>query len=796
MASPSRQIAGEGATRVLVAEGDHVSLMHVRQLLTKSGYDVVTAQDGLQALQMLESENAPRLAVLDWQMPGLNGIDICQELRKAGRRQSSYVILLTPWNQQNDRVEGLKAGADDCLYKPVDVRELRIRLQIGAQVMLERALRESEDRFRGAFECAGTGMALVKLTGDFLQVNRALCDFLGYAPEELLTASLHTIVYHEDQPTIHTLLERLLSGERTHTDFERRFVKKDGATAWGSFTISVMLDADEHAVGLVVQVHDITERKQAAAALQRSEAFSRAITDNAQDLIMVVNAEQTWLYANPSHFAILGYTPDELIGINSRTIIHPDDLDRVQRAATAVSKDGQARMIEVRFRHKNGTWRHMESHDALMRSTSGALEGIVVTSRPIDDRILAEQTLQAAYAETELFLNSIPSILIGLDGTGRVTRWNRTAAKALGMQDHTVMGKTLDNCGIKWGRIDMKSEVGRWLATDAVYRCDSLTYERDGETRFLALNVIRIPAEDNKGARFIVTGADVTERKLLEEQLRQAQKLEAIGQLAAGVAHEINTPTQYIGDNARFLKDSWEPIAGLLNLCRAMRQEGADGPVSIESLSKFDRLFEQADLEYLLKEIPQAIEQSLDGVQRVAKIVRAMKEFSHPGSQEKSAVDVNKAIETTITVARNEWRYVAEMVTHLDENLPLAPCLAGELNQVILNLIVNAAHAIAEVVGESTEKKGNITITTSHKEGWVEIAISDTGSGIPEEIRSRIFEPFFTTKTVGKGTGQGLTLAHSLIVKRHQGQLWFETETGKGTTFFIRLPLEARPSVP
>ena len=281
--------------------------------------------------------------------------------------------------------------------------------------------------------------------------------------------------------------------------------------------------------------------------------------------------------------------------------------------------------------------------------------------------------------------------------------------------------------------------------------------------------------------RLLVTGADVTERKGLEEQLRQAQKFEAIGQLAAGVAHEINTPTQYVGDNTRFLRDSW---AALARLARTQPDDAATSRqqrgLSAELLTQFDQLAEQADMDYLLKEIPEAIAQSLDGVQRVAKIVQGMKEFSHPGSEEKRAIDINKAIETTITVARHEWKYVADVVTHFDPTLPLIPCLIGEFNQVILNLIINAAHAIATAVENGSAEKGTITITTSHDSQWAEIAVQDTGMGIPEEIRSRIFEPFFTTKALGKGTGQGLTLAHSAIVNRHQGQIWFQTETGKG----------------
>ncbi|MCG8019078.1 MAG: ATP-binding protein, partial [Candidatus Thiodiazotropha weberae] len=196
----------------------------------------------------------------------------------------------------------------------------------------------------------------------------------------------------------------------------------------------------------------------------------------------------------------------------------------------------------------------------------------------------------------------------------------------------------------------------------------------------------------------------------------------------------------------------------------------------------------EVDLEYLQEEIPKSIQQTLDGVDRVATIVRAMKEFSHPGSEEKTLTDINKAIESTVTVARNAWKYHAELSLDLQPALPQVPCIPGPVNEVLLNIIVNAAHAIAEKVGESGEL-GNIIITTESKDDWCVIRISDSGSGIPEDARNHVFDPFFTTKEVGKGTGQGLSLSHKIIVDQHDGELSFETELGIGTTFIIKLPI-------
>jgi signal transduction histidine kinase len=279
---------------------------------------------------------------------------------------------------------------------------------------------------------------------------------------------------------------------------------------------------------------------------------------------------------------------------------------------------------------------------------------------------------------------------------------------------------------------------------------------------------------------------------MLEVQLRQSQKLESIGQLAAGIAHEINTPTQYVGDNTRFVKDSYDAIVKVLDSHKELLAAAKTGAITPGLVASSEKILLASDLEFLRWQIPQALIETLQGVERVSKIVRAMKEFSHPGGQEKMAADLNKAIESTVTVARNEWKYVADLKLELDASLPPVPCFLGEFNQAVLNLIVNAAHAIGDVVQQNPGAKGLITVQTRLDGDCAEIRVADTGTGIPESARSKIFEPFFTTKDVGKGTGQGLAMVYGSIVKRHGGAVTFETEAGRGTTFIIRLPLKPR----
>ena len=277
---------------------------------------------------------------------------------------------------------------------------------------------------------------------------------------------------------------------------------------------------------------------------------------------------------------------------------------------------------------------------------------------------------------------------------------------------------------------------------------------------------------------------EMARRHEMESERRLAQKLESIGQLAAGIAHEINTPIQYVGDNTRFLKDAFRDILDLVARYREGRTSTAaagDPP----SIAEFD---EETDLDYLREEIPRSIESTLEGVQRVTEIVRSLKEFAHPDPAEKTRVDVNRAIRNTLAVCVNEYKYVAEVELDLGE-VPEILCNRGELSQVILNLVVNGAQAIADAKDGSTER-GVIGIRTRAEGEQVAIAVSDNGGGIPEEIAARIFDPFFTTKEVGRGTGQGLAISRSVVVDKHGGSLQFDSEPGRGTTFTIRLPME------
>ncbi len=321
---------------------------------------------------------------------------------------------------------------------------------------------------------------------------------------------------------------------------------------------------------------------------------------------------------------------------------------------------------------------------------------------------------------------------------------------------------------------------------EADFECSVLT--ASGATRKLRCVVTHGDLRGEPCLRGLML--DITQQRKLESDLQQAQKLESVGRLASGVAHEINTPVQYVSDNVHFLRSATNDLIKLIEALHKSSTAVIAGEPSLPAAQAAAAVENAVDFAFLVDELPKAFGGCTEGLQRVATIVRSMKEFAHPDSTEMSSVDLNRAIESTIVIARHEYKYVADLETKF-ETIPRVLCYAGDVNQAVLNIIVNAAHAIHDVVGDDGAK-GKIAITTRRDGDEIVISIQDTGGGIPEHIRARIFNPFFTTKGVGKGTGQGLAIARSVVVDKHGGDLTVETEVGVGTTFHLRLPIEGK----
>lgn len=408
------------------------------------------------------------------------------------------------------------------------------------------------------------------------------------------------------------------------------------------------------------------------------------------------------------------------------------------------------------------------------------------------EKLVADRTaqLRTAHDASERLLDSISSLMMEVDKNGVIRRWNSRAEQMFSIPLDDAVEQPFNSLPINWHDADFIDSMMATIQTEDSIRREAEFTDSEGVRRVLGVSAYRV-LDQGKFTGALFLAADLTEQRQMEQQLQAAQKLEAVGQLAAGVAHEINTPMQYLGDNIEYLRKSFDAIFTALDACIQLAESEPDAPEDL--FSQMMEAIQPQQLKSLMAEIPDALEDSDEGVRNVSRIVRAMKEFSHPGVDEKTSVNLNDAIETTLAVARNEWKYVAEVTTDPDDNLPGVTVFAGELNQVFLNLVVNASHAIIDRNGEDSGVLGKIHIATSHNDEYVEVRIADSGGGIPEDIQDRIFDSFFTTKAPGRGTGQGLAIAHSVVVQKHGGRIWFESEPGVGTTFIIRIPRAESP---
>ena len=362
---------------------------------------------------------------------------------------------------------------------------------------------------------------------------------------------------------------------------------------------------------------------------------------------------------------------------------------------------------------------------------------------------------------------------------------NDTAADLLGEPASQLVGRPRRTVDLVLEEAPEQQTTGLYSRGEA-RDVPALLCRADGSTVPVSWHLLRIAGEDRRYCAEVLF--DSTVRKGMQRRRAVAHRLESIGSLAAGVAHEINTPVQYVGDSVRFLEEAGDGFLKVLHLYRAL-DKAAPATAEVEAVrARIAETVEDVDLDFLEKETPKAFVRSTEGLKRIADIVSVMKKFSHPGGADKQPFNVNRALEDTAMLARNEWKYAAELEMDLDAALPLLPAHGGDLNQVFLNLLVNAAHAVAEKHGESG-RKGKITISSRLRGDMAEISFRDNGPGVPEILRDKIFDPFFTTKEVGKGTGQGLALALNIIVEKHGGALTLESAPDGGAAFVVTLPL-------
>jgi PAS domain S-box-containing protein len=563
--------------------------------------------------------------------------------------------------------------------------------------------------------------------------------------------------------------------------------------------------ADDLRNANVLLQSEIAVRETMASSLAESEERFRTLAASAQDAFVILDEEDRIVFWNHSASEMFGHEEKEVMRQKFHELLVPE---RLQDAVAARFLDRgnvaeRREVVEMTAVRKGG-----EEFPTELSLSSAKIRGkwvAIAVIRDVTARQRAQEDLQRSEERLNLALESAHMGSWDLDlVTGRAWR-SRIHAQIFGYSDPNAswsLERFLEHV-LPDDRARLLEEIAVARKTGQLKSECRIVRNGDHQQRWISFHGTVYSDTQKRPVRMMGLVLDITEvkqaedeRKMTDAQNSLSQKLESVGRLAAGIAHEINTPMQFISDKTQFLKSSLSSLTEVLTAYRGEIETIASGDSAGAALTRLRAVEEEKEMNYLLEEIPKTFSETMSGLQRVTQIIKSLKEFSHPNKSSKQPADLNKAINTTITVSRHEWKYVAEVVPELDPDLPMIPVRIDEINQVVLNLIVNASHAIGDALKQRVNAKGIIAIRTRQENDSVVIEVEDNGTGIPDSAQSHIFEPFFTTKGVGKGTGQGLAIIRTIVVKNHGGTISFTTEPGKGTTFHVRLPLTVPEETP
>ncbi len=547
--------------------------------------------------------------------------------------------------------------------------------------------------------------------------------------------------------------------------------------------VSPITSGSNSETGAMIVHLDITSETETRTALaSKSDELELVslVARYTENSVYITNARFEIEWINDAFVKQTGYSREQAVGRSPLELLTHAEQDSnlidamLRRIMGRRGYDNEFLNVDA---EGNAYWVHREVRP--IRDTNGRIKRFVVLESNINERVLIQEELNAKQELLEAVVENVPHPVFWKNRTGRYLGCNSRFARHLGLQtpeaiiDRTDAELPMSSEQIKIATAE-DSNVLR--SGEAQVSVRSFSSENNPPLQYM-VSKVPLRARDGEVCGVLGIMAEISEVKRLEGQLAEARRLEAIGQLSAGIAHEINTPLQYVGDNLHFMARACQLLLDLGDVAAGATVQDTTLAAAVKA----------ARLPVLKKRVPKALEAAKEGVQNVSSIVQAMKGFAHPGTRSKSRSDINAGLETTVSVSRNEWKYCATVELDLQPDLPFVTCDITEVNQVFLNLIVNAAHALGDREGAEL---GKITIRTRAIDDMVQIQIADNGAGIPQDIQDRVFEPFFTTKEVGKGTGQGLPLARATINERHGGDLRFESRVNVGTTFFIDLPIE------
>lgn len=650
----------------------------------------------------------------------------------------------------------------------------------------ERQIRElvtrAKEELERTFDTISDLVFLVDDSWTILRANKALADQLGVLPRDLIGRSCRdalgcTFCLTSDDGCV---------DDGVPVSFQKMP---------GKFHVSrnALRDGEGNSFGSVFVARDVTVMERIQGTLLNIEKKYKNIFENAQEGIFQSTPEGQFLSLNPAMARIFGFdSPREMrarfTDIGNQMYLFPEDRKSILKEGLAT---GEMANREVRMRRKDGSVFWAELNGRVVLDAEGRTDYFEGFVSDVSERHRFVEELAQSEKRFRSLVETMSQGLVQVDDQGVLIYCNDHFCEMVEISREDMLGESLaslihpDDTEVFGGLLSHGVDAAPGMHLD-------IRFKRRASHAFTIVTPVRFsaPQEDERGFWLLVM--DVTQRKLLETQLLQTQKLEAIGQLAAGIAHEINTPTQYVLNNMWFIKESIEQLHAALARHEEFFDRVAAESVLLDEVAGVRAHDVDRQISFYLEELPAAISETLQGLERITAIVGSVKQFAHPGHEMQQDTDLNTLVESTVNLSRNEWKYVAEMTTDLDPGLPAVSCRMQEIGQVLLNLVINAAHAIVDAGGGKTGAKGHIHIGTRRQGKWAEIRVRDTGTGIPEHAQRHVFEPFFTTKPVGTGTGQGLFIAHRTVVKNHGGTIDFETGAGQGTTFIVRLPLAGK----
>jgi PAS domain S-box-containing protein len=663
---------------------------------------------------------------------------------------------------------------------------------ISSEIQLEKHAAETQMFVRNLIDVIPSPVFFKDENGKYRECNNAFADMiLGLPKERILGRGFEDLTERipPEKARVYQAHDDALFKSGTSETYSSEVLCADNVVRYFLFHKAVIQNSEGESIGIVGIMTDMSDENRLKTELEKNEEKYRLLTDNTLDCIFTLNLKMEVMYVNPAIATVLGYQPEEWKNRSFSSFLSVDEFTNFKKIINnelKLNEKSTGRVFIARLTHKAGNIVPVEISLKLLFDSKGNANGIQANARDVTKLVQIQKKLKHTTRYVESIISSIDSLLIGVDTKDRIRLWNRHCETLFNIQAVDAIGKKVTELKLKWDWATVLEAVAMCMSSLDSYHAGDLIYKQGEITYTLSISVHPVFI-GGKIQGFLIYARDVSSERVMEQELNQSSRLQSIGQLAAGISHEINTPAQYVGDNIRFFKDIFSEIEPLFEFLTTSLPEMKNDKLAMNEL---DLILQSCDVKFMKDEIPRAIVQSLEGMERISKIVKSMKSFAHPGSEKKQKHDIHKAIIDTVNITRNEWKYDSEIEMQLTAEQFCIYCFPGELNQTMLNILVNAAHAVHEAVEQNLIERGKITISTKRTEYEFHITFSDNGTGMDKAVLDRIFDPFFTTKVVGKGTGQGLSLAYNTIVKKHKGRIDVSSEKGKGSVFNLILPVK------